>query len=248
MLIERGAIMMKQDAIRISVRTIATVLLASSLAACGGNASVSMPGPAVVTPITALNQQGYATAVEGDYILRPSDVISVTVFREEGLSLPSVSIAADGRVSVPLLGPIQVAGMTASALEAQLEQALNARYLREPEVTVNVVSYASHQVTVEGAVEEPGVFEFRPGTRLSGGISMAKGPTRVAQMREVAVFRQTATGMEVAKFDYAAVRAGTMMDPILQPGDRIVVGTDGLSQFWQDLLKALPAFALFTAI
>ena len=52
----------------------------------------------------------------------------------------------------------------------------------------------------------------------------------------------------VAKFDYRAVSQGTMIDPVLEPGDRVVVGTSGLSQFWQDLLRALPAFGLFTNV
>ncbi len=51
----------------------------------------------------------------------------------------------------------------------------------------------------------------------------------------------------VAKFDYRQISQGTMMDPVLQPNDRVVVGTDGLSVFWQDLLKALPAFGIFAA-
>jgi hypothetical protein len=49
----------------------------------------------------------------------------------------------------------------------------------------------------------------------------------------------------IAKFDYGQVRQGTMLDPVLQPGDRVVMGTDGLSVFWEDLLKALPAFGVF---
>jgi polysaccharide export outer membrane protein len=36
-----------------------------------------------------------------------------------------------------------------------------------------------------------------------------------------------------------------MLDPVLQPGDRVFVGTDGLAVFWEDLLKALPAFGVF---
>jgi polysaccharide export outer membrane protein len=51
----------------------------------------------------------------------------------------------------------------------------------------------------------------------------------------------------VAKFDYGQIRQGTMLDPILEPGDRVVMGTDGLSQFWEDLLMALPAFGIFAA-
>jgi len=43
------------------------------------------------------------------------------------------------------------------------------------------------------------------------------------------------------------VQQGTMHDPVLQPGDRVVMGTNGLSVFWEDLLKALPAFGVFAA-
>jgi polysaccharide export outer membrane protein len=136
--------------------------------------------------------------------------------------------------------------MTVEQLETRIEELYDARYLRSPDVAVNVVDYASHVVTVEGSVQKAGLFNFRPGTRLSGGIALAEGPTRVANVREVAIFRQSGNGTLIAKFDYAQVRAGSMMDPVLQPGDRIVVGTDNLSQTWQDFLRALPAFGMFT--
>lgn len=194
---------------------------------------------------------GEGNAVVGspeDYVLRPADVLRVTVFREPELSQEAVAIASDGQVSFPLVGTLAVAGMTRSGLEQLLEARLGQRFLRNPDVTVNVVEYASHRVTVEGAVEQAGIYTFQPGTRLSGGVAMARGVTRVAALRDIAVFRSTAQGMEVAKFDLAAVRAGTMADPVLQPGDRIVVGTNNLAQFWQDLLRALPAFGLFTQI
>jgi polysaccharide export outer membrane protein len=102
-------------------------------------------------------------------------------------------------------------------------------------------------VTVEGAVEKPGVYSFQPGARLSSAIALASGPRRTAKSDQVAVFRESPQGVMIAKFDYAAVRQGTMLDPVLQPGDRVVIGTDGLSVFWEDLLKALPAFGVFAA-
>lgn len=196
-----------------------------------------------------LGQAGYSITPPGTaYRLRPADTISVLVFREEGLSREQVVVPADGAISLPLVGTVAVAGKTLAEVETEVERALGARYLRNPEVAVNVVNYGSHQVTVDGAVETPGLYAFQPGTRLSGAVSMAEGPTRVAQLQQVAVFRYTPEGMMVAKFDYGAIRAGNMVDPVLQPGDRIVVGTDGLSQLWQDLLTALPAFALFTRL
>lgn len=223
------------------------VILAASAAIVTGCAS-SPPakiGLVDATPVAAYGQSDYSASEPSNYLLRPSDVVSVTVFREPDLSIENIPVGADGMLSLPLIGSIKVDGLTARQLEQEVSKKL-ATSLVNPNVSVNIMQFGSHVVTVEGAVEKPGMYAFKPGTRLSGAISLAAGPNRVAKLREIAVFRQTTSGMAVAKFDYAAVRAGTMMDPVLQPSDRVVVGTSGLSVFWQDLLKALPAFALFT--
>ncbi len=228
----------------------ACCLALSAVLATAGCASPPMasPGPAAAATYAGLGQASYADDASAPYILRRSDIIRITVFREEALSLESVAISAEGRVSMPLVGPVDAAGMTLDQLEGRIEQLLGDRFLRDPDVAVNVVEYVSHQVTVEGSIEEPGIYPFLPGTRLSGGIALANGMRRESDINDVAVFRETPEGMMIAKFDFAAVRAGTMLDPILMPGDRVVVGTNGLSQFWQDMLKALPVFALFTQI
>ena len=206
------------------------------------------PGIVNATASSAMGQDAFAGSVGSTYQLRAADKVSVIVFREQELSAPELTISAEGRISVPLVGEVQAAGMTAQQLELRLEQMFDERYLRSPDVSVNVLDYASHLVTVEGAVDRPGLYPFNPGTRLTGGISLASGLERVADVRDVAIFRESSEGTIIAKFDYAQVRAGTMLDPILHPGDRVVVGTDNLSQTWQDLLRALPAFGLFTQI
>lgn len=236
--------MRKRRTARASTMAALGVALAA-LASCKSGPDVQ-PGLAVSQPVTELGQDGFGMDLSASYQLRPSDTISVRVFREESLSLAEVPISAEGEISLPLAGTVQAAGLTPRQLETRIEELLSARYLRDPDVAVNVVEYRSHQVTVEGSVRTPGLYAFRPGTRLSGAISLAEGPVREAQLRDVAVFRQAPGGMQIAKFDYNAVRAGQMIDPVLQPGDRIVVGTNGLTQFWQDLLRALPAFGIFT--
>lgn len=218
--------------------------MAALLAGCSSGPS-AVPGLAVAQPAEALGQQQFGSTNEASYVLRPADVIRITVFREADLSVESLPIAANGEISLPLVGTLQAAGMTQRQLEDRIEATLGQRYLRNPEVAVNVLEYRSHEVTVEGSVRTPGMFTFRPGTRLSGAISLAEGPVREAELKDVAVFRQGPAGIQIAKFDYAAVRSGQMLDPVLQPGDRIVVGTDGLSVFWQDVLRAIPAFAVF---
>ena len=218
-----------------------------SLNACVGVAP-GQPGPVAAEASPDYNQEEFIGSSDEAYRLLPNDVLSVQVFREPDLSRDEIIIASDGSISLPLLGEVDAVGLTVNELETYIKSQFGSRYLRDPEVSVNVKEYRSHQVTVEGAVKQPGLYDFRPGTRLSGGIALAQGTVREAKISEIAVFRDMPGGKEVAKFDLAAMRAGTMADPLLRPGDRIVVGTDGLTQLWQDLLRALPAFGLFTQL
>jgi polysaccharide export outer membrane protein len=212
-----------------------------------GCASTPEPviGAAVVQPRSDLGQDGYSYARPDVYLLRPTDKISVTVYREPDLSAESLRIGVEGNVSLPMVGSIPAAGMTAKQFEQDLARRFAALGLKSPMVSVNITDFASHLVTVEGSVEKPGVYSFQPGARLSSAIALASGPKRSAKADQVAVFRESEQGIMIAKFDYGAVRQGTMLDPVLQPGDRVVIGTNGLSVFWEDLLKALPAFGVF---
>jgi len=222
---------------------------AISAAALAISACASTPEPvigqAVSQPRADFGQEGYAAQRSTTYLLRSSDKISVNVFREPDFSVETVQVGVEGNVSLPLLGSIPAAGMTAMQFENDVTRRLAAAGLKSPMVSVNITEYASHIVTVEGAVRVPGLYEFPPGSRLSAAIALAQGPERTAKTDQVAVFRNFPTGVRIAKFDYGQIRQGTMLDPVLEPGDRVVMGTDGLSVFWQDMLKALPAFGVF---
>lgn len=220
------------------------IALTTSLAACGS--APARVGKVDSTPIIEDGQGSYSANEDTGYILRPSDVIAVTVFREPELSVPSVPVGSDGTISLPLIGTLKVEGMTPEQLQQELMRRLSAGTLVNPSVSVNILQFGSHLVTVEGSVEKPGMYPFRPGTRLSGALALAAGTSRVAKLDEVAIFRQMPDGMYVAKFNYAAVRAGTMLDPVIRPNDRVVIGTSSLSQLWQDFLRTVPALALFT--
>lgn len=227
-------------------KSVYTVLVTGAIA-LAGCASTPEPiiGAAASDPRMELGQQGYSQARASTYALRPSDQISVNVFREPDLSIENVRVGVDGLISLPMLGSIPAAGMTTKQFEEDVTRRLLGAGLRTPMVSVNISQYASHLVTVEGAVTEPGVYAFQPGARLSAAVAMAKGTTPIAKAEQVAVFRESPEGIMIAKFDYAQVSQGTMLDPVLQPGDRVVVGTNGLSRFYQGLLQALPAFGVF---
>ncbi len=220
------------------------VVTALALSGCASTPEPNI-GAAATQPISELGQDGYSVKRPDTYLLRPTDKISVNVFREPDLSVETVRIGVEGNVSMPMLGSIPAAGMTAKQFEQDLTRRFAALGLKSPMVSVNVTEFASHMVTVEGSVEKPGVYSFQPGARLSTAIALASGTKRSAKTDQVAVFRESPEGIMIAKFDYGQVRQGTMLDPVLQPGDRVVIGTNGLSVFWEDLIKALPAFGVF---
>jgi len=112
-------------------------------------------------------------------------------------------------------------------------------------VAVNVTSAASQRIVVEGSVNSPGVFELRGDTTLLGAMAMAKGPSQVAALEEVAVFRRIDGKLYAAKFDLRDIRLGKAPDPAILADDTIVVGFSGLKSTYRDLLQALPAVALF---
>ena len=226
------------------IRVLSAAFAAAVLSACASAPPVEV-GAVASEPVSAMGQDGYSATLGPAYKLRPSDVISIAVFREPDFSVESLPIGADGAIAMPLIGTVTAAGKGTEELARELTWRLDEAGLKYPSVTVNVLDHASHLVTVEGGVEKPGVYPFQPGARLSSALALASGPNRVAKLREVAIFRETPEGLAVAKFDYVEVRRGTMLDPVIKPGDRVVVGISGLSQFWQDFLRAIPAFGIF---
>ena len=229
---------------------VAAALLLGPAFGLTGCASTPAPivGPVTATANADLGQEGYEAYLAQAYALRAGDRLNIAVFREPDLSVEAIAIGPEGSISLPLIGLVKASGQTSHDLAQEIQTRLDEAGLRRPDVSVNVVEFASHLVTVEGGITEPGVYQFTPGAKLSGALALAKGPTRVAKLREVVVFRQIDQQVSIAKFDYQAVRQGTMIDPVLMPGDRVVVGVSGLSQFWQDFIRAIPVFALFTQV
>ena len=221
--------------------------LALALAACGGTPEIA-GGPVVTAPPAGVSASAFRapSLADENYTVRAKDVVSVTVLGEPELGIERVRIGEDGGFMMPIVGRVQASGRTVAEITNDVRSTLASRYIRNPFVTVNVLELGSHFVTVEGAVEQPGVFTFEPGTTLLGAVAMGRGPSDVAKLDQVIVFREIDGQTSAARFDLNAVRTGTMIDPVLQPEDRIMVGTSGSSRAWQNLLRALPAFAIFT--
>ena len=77
---------------------------------------------------------------------------------------------------------------------------------------------------------------------------MAGGLAEMADTKGIVVFRQVNGKREAAKFDFAAIQAGTVNDPALRGGDIVVVDQSGVKAAWRGIRAAIPVFGLFTPL
>lgn len=180
------------------------------------------------------------------YKIGPLDVIEVSVFQVPELSR-AVQVSDGGTVGLPLVGEVPAAGKTAQEVERDLATRLRAKYMQNPQVTVFVKEYNSQRVTIEGAVKKPGVYPLRGKTSLLQTVSMAEGLDPSADSA-VVVFRQTDKGRMGARFDLSEIRAGTRDDPLIQPGDVVVVGTSFWKEQYNNFVKLLPLIGVFALL
>jgi polysaccharide export outer membrane protein len=111
-----------------------------------------------------------------DYPLGPGDVLKIMVFQHPDLSVES-RIADSGRITYPLLGTLQVGGLSADQAERLIARGLQeGGFLRDPQVSVLVSQFRSQQVSVLGNVNRPGRYPIDAQTmRLSEVLALAGG-------------------------------------------------------------------------
>jgi polysaccharide export outer membrane protein len=123
------------------------------------------PSPAATSPVTA-----------SDYRVGPGDVLDVTVFGNDDLSRTS-TVQTSGVIALPLLGEVEVAGLTLPEVQRKLTTLLARDYLVNPQVEVKVKEYQSQFVSVVGEVNSPGRKPLRGKTRLIDVLVEAGGFT-----------------------------------------------------------------------
>jgi polysaccharide export outer membrane protein len=120
------------------------------------------------------SDQHFGGPIGSNYILGPEDVINIEVFNVPELS-KIVRVANDGMISLPLIGRVQAAGLTAEQLRKELEDKWGENYLQDPQVTVFVNQFKAKPVSVIGAVEKPGLYPLTGRRTLIEMLSMAGG-------------------------------------------------------------------------
>lgn len=220
-----------------------SILAAVMLAGCGGP-RMDISEMTAAQPVD-LQAVPTVAAAPAEYRIGVGDKLDVRVFQVADLSFAELVVDTSGNINMPLIGAVRSAGRTAGEMSADIAARLAARYLRDPQVTVTVKEAANQKVTVDGAVTRPGVYEMRGSTSLLQAVAMAEGPTTVADLTKVAVFRTVAGQRSVAVFDLASIRQGRASDPQVFGDDVIVVDTSRLSSTLRNLIGVIPALAIF---
>jgi polysaccharide biosynthesis/export protein len=164
------------------------------------------------------------SAVAPEYQIGEGDVLQISVWSEPAASVPNVVVRPDGKISMPLLKDVPVAGLTPAQVEALITNRLS-DLIKSANVTVIVSQINSKKVYVLGAVkkEEPIPYTYR--MTVMQALSEAGGLTDYARRKKIYVMRMQ-NGKEVRlPFDYDAVLKGQRMEMniALLPGDTIVV-------------------------
>ncbi|MFA6287097.1 MAG: polysaccharide biosynthesis/export family protein [Opitutaceae bacterium] len=136
-----------------------------------------------------------AAGVSSDYVIQPSDLISVQIFQEEDLKR-EVRVSLEYSVTLPLIGKVYLKGKTVHQAEAMIRELYDKDYLVNPQVNVVVIDYAKRSVNILGAVGSPGVVLFpqEQGLTLVDAISRAGGFNRLADRKKVKLTRTNADG------------------------------------------------------
>ncbi len=163
------------------------------------------------------------TSVDDEYIIGPTDVLEIHVWREPDLSR-TIPVRPDGKITLPLLNDVQASGLTPLELRAGIEKRL-AEFVESPTVSVAVLEIHSKNIFVLGQVESPGQYPLQQDLTVLQALSLAGGLAEWADKGDVVILRKENGKQSRIKFDYKNVSKGKHLEKniILQPGDTIIV-------------------------
>jgi polysaccharide export outer membrane protein len=181
---------------------------------------------AQAAPATAAGS-GAATSADkphdDSFVIGNDDVLAINVWKEPDISR-SIPVRSDGKISLPLVGEVQAAGLTPLKLEKDIAEKLKS-FISEPEVTVMVQQVNSQKFNILGQVNKPGSFVIANSPTVLDGLALAGGFRDFAKKKSIYVLRHGPSGEVRLPFNYKDVSEGKNMaqNVKLQPGDTIIV-------------------------
>lgn len=226
---------------------LASMIMTLTACASDGGARAGQPASVSATPLGLPDAPNRLAAPgdSGDYRIGPQDLLEISVFQVADLNR-TVRVNTGGDVSLPLIGAVRVGGRTVHEVETDIAAKLSKSFLQDPQVSVFVKEFTSQRVTLEGALQKPGIYPLTGQTSLLQAIAMAQGLSELADTRGILVFRMIDGKKRAAVFDLGMIRKGKAEDPLIYGDDIVVVEQSGSKSMFSKFVKAVPAFGIFT--
>jgi polysaccharide export outer membrane protein len=177
------------------------------------------------------------------YQIEASDQLQIEVWEKPELTR-TVSVLADGSVTLPLIGEVRVAGATPSELEEELARKFSLYDRSITQVSVTITAYSSKAIYVLGEVASPGKYSAWPIPGIWDLIREAGGPTEDAYLGGVQVIRKGGSGeREIITVDLSQIWGRGLPSelPTLRPDDTINVPKKVVGQSWPDVIYIMGA-------
>ncbi|GAB4192871.1 MAG: polysaccharide biosynthesis/export family protein [Phycisphaeraceae bacterium] len=197
---------------------LAKTLAVMLVVACGGCTKT-------YTDYSAFINEPRPLVTATEYRMAPPDTIQIYSKRVREIHRHTESISPDGKITLPLLGRVFVAGKTTEEVEKEL-QLLAQEYYEDADVSVRVVEYASKKIFVFGEVSRPGPYAYNGANTVLDTMAKAQ-PTRLADPSKIVVLRPNADGELIRKMtvdlDKMVKEGDTLLNAVMEEGDIIYV-------------------------
>lgn len=158
-----------------------------------------------------------------EYLIGPEDTVEVMVWKNPDLSR-TVIVRPDGKISLPLIGDVQAAGLTAIQLKDSITERLKLYYKDTPQISIILQQINSYSIYILGEVRNPGKYVVKTGTSFLQAITLAGGFTEFASKNRIMIRRKLENNEETyMKIKYNDLLAGIQNNIMLKSGDTIVV-------------------------
>ena len=219
------------------------LFLAMAAALLAATACSQRPSPGLRSGELALPDATTLRAA-GELRVAPLDVLDIRVFGVPELN-GAYQVDPQGDLRMPLIGIVQANGFTTFELAQELERRFGERYIQDPQVIIQLTTETRLQITVEGAVDKPGIYPISGALTLLQAVALSGGTVDDADLENVIIFRMVEGERQAARFDLRDIRIGAAEDPQVFGNDVVVVVRSDARRQYTELLRALPVVGLF---
>jgi polysaccharide export outer membrane protein len=184
------------------------------------NAKKSEKAP-VDPPVTGSPSEALPVIDPKIYRIGVEDELIISVWREPELST-QVVVRPDGKITLPLVNDIEVVGMRTYELQSVLSEKLKP-FVNTPQVTIIVRAIRSRKVNLIGQVLRQGSFDLNDNKTVLDLIAQAGGLSPFAKGGSIYILRESGGKQVRIGFNYKKAIAGKGPNPVLLPGDLVVV-------------------------